>query len=262
MDEVFKNGLPSLFRNLEPTPFIDLAIAYLQTRGSANATAQVVWSSLLTLIGEYSDWPTVQRSMLLRLLDVANLPAFRDLRADGSQLEKFLGVTRSTDYESTVPIVLSLLLHYSTFKVDLVRLLVLTKLTEQFMDIRSAKAAVYDYEKRIWASSVAPKAESPYSIPCIIDALRGVNALLQEQDVNLLSARNERLSLPAYVFGHLPYDPDPTLKTLAQDLWHQVYAADPIACKGRIVQQTRTWLTEVSCRYRFVCRSLYSKSCG
>jgi len=253
------NGLPSLFQNLEPTAFIDLDIAYLQTRGSGNATAQAVWSSLLTLIGDYSDWPTVQRSMLLRLLEVVDLPAFRDFRADGSPLENFLGVTRSTDYESTVPIVISLLLHHSAFKFDLIRLLVMTMLTEQFMDIRSAKVAVSDYEKRIWVSSVAPKADSPYSIPCIIDALRGVNALLQEQDINLLSARNERLSLPAYVFGHLPYDPDPTLKILAKDLWRRVYAADPTACKGRIVQQTRIWLTEVSCRYRFVCRSLYSK---
>ncbi len=252
MDEVFKNGLPALFQNLEPTAFTDLAIAYLQTRGSGNATARVVWSSLLTLIGDYSDWPMVQRSMLLRLLEVADLPAFRDLRADKGQLENFLGVTRSTDYEATVPILISLLLHYSAFNLDLIRLLVMTMLTEQFMDIRSAKAAVYDYEQRIWVSSLAPKAESPFSIPCIIDALRGMNALLQEQVIDLLSTRDERLSLPAYVFGHLPYDPDPTLKTLAKDLWRQVYLAAPTACKGRIVRQTRIWLTEVSCPYRFV----------
>ena len=195
--------------------------------------------------------------MLLRLLEVADLPAFRNLRADEGQLENFLGVTRPKDYEATVPIVVSLLLHYSAFKFDLIRLLVMTMLTEQFMDIRSAKAAVHDYEKRIWVSSLAPKAESPFSIPCIIDALRGVNALLQEQDIDLLSARNERLSLPAYVFGHLPYDPDPTLKTLAKDLWRQVYLADPTTCRSRIVQQTRIWLTEVTCRYRFVLRSLY-----
>jgi hypothetical protein len=200
--------------------------------------------------------------MLLRLLEVADLPAFRDFRADESPLEKFLGITRSTDYEATVPITISLLLHYSAFQFDLVRPFVMTMFTEQFMDIRSAKAAVSDYETRIWVSSVAPKAESPYSIPCIIDALRGVNALLQEQDINLLSADNERLSLPAYVFGHLPYDPDPNLKMLAKDLWRQVYAADPTPCKGRIVQQTRIWLTEVSCRYRFVCCSLYFKPYG
>jgi hypothetical protein len=190
--------------------------------------------------------------MLLRLLEVADLPAFHGFRADGSQLEHFLGVTRSTDYEATTPIVLSLILHHSAFIFDLVRLLVLTTLTEQFLDDRSAKAALYDYRQRIWVSSVAPKAESPYSVPCIIDALRGVNALLQEQDINLLSARSERLYLPAYVFSHLPYDPDPTLKKLAKDLWRQVYAADPVACKGRIVEQTRMWMTEASCRYRFV----------
>lgn len=190
--------------------------------------------------------------MLLRLLEVADLPAFRNLRADEGQLENFLGVTRPRDYEATVPIVVSLLLHYSAFKFDLIRLLVMTMLTEQFMDIRSAKAAVHDYEKRIWVSSLAPKAESPFSIPCIIDALQGVNALLQEQDISLLSACNERLSLPAYVFGHLPYDSDPTLKALAKDLWRQVYLADPTTCKSRIVQQTRIWLTEVSCHYRFV----------
>ena len=252
MDEVFKNGLPSLFRNLEPTAFIDLVIAYLQSRGSGNATAQVVWSNLLTLIGDYSDWPMVQRSMLLRLLEVADLPAFRDLRADKGQLENFLSVTQSADYEATVPIVTSLLLHYSAFKFDLICLLMMTILTEQFMDIRSAKAAVYNYETRIWVSSLTPKAESSFSIPCIIDALRGVNALLQAQDIDLLSAGDEKLSLPAYVFGHLPYDSDPTLKTLAKDLWLQVYLTDPTACKGRIVQQTRIWLAEVSCPYRFV----------
>lgn len=196
--------------------------------------------------------------MLLRLLEVADRPAFCDFRADESQLENYLRVTRSTDYEATFPIVLSILLHHSAFKFDLGHLLVLTKLIEQFLDIRSAKAAAYDYEERIWASSVTPKAESPYSVQCTIDALRGVNALLQEQDINLLSARNERLSLPAYVFGHLPYDPDPTLKTLAKDLWRRVYEADPSASKARIVEQTRIWLTEVSCCYRFVCHSLVS----
>lgn len=190
--------------------------------------------------------------MLLRLLEVADLPAFRDLRADKGQLENFLGGIRSTDYEATVPILTSLLLHYSAFKFDMICLLVMTMLTEQFMDIRSAKAAVYEYETRIWVSSLTPKAESSFSILCIIDALRGVNALLQAQGIDLLSTGDEKLSLPAYVFGHLPYDPDPTLKTLAKDLWRQVYLADPTGCKGRIVQQTRKWLTEVSCPYRSV----------
>lgn len=87
--------------------------------------------------------------------------------------------------------------------------------------------------------------------------MRGVNALLKQQDINLLSTRNERLSLPAYVFSQLPYDPDPTLKALAKDLWGQVYAADPSACNDRIVGQTRIWLTEVGCRYRFASCSLH-----
>lgn len=89
--------------------------------------------------------------------------------------------------------------------------------------------------------------------------MRGVVALLQQQDVYLLSPQNERLSLPAYVFSHLPYESDPTLKALAKNLWRQTYAADPSACEGRIVEQTRIWLTEVNCRYRFACLSLYLK---
>lgn len=123
---MFKSDLPSLFQNLEPTAFIDVVIAYLQTRGSGNAAARVVWSNLLALIGDYSDWPTVQRSMLLRLLEVADLPAFRDFRADESELERFMDASRSTDYEATVTVVLSLLLHHSVFKLCLVCLLVLT----------------------------------------------------------------------------------------------------------------------------------------
>lgn len=122
---MFKNNLPSLFRNIEPTIFIDLVIAYLQTRGPGNAIAQVVWSNLLALIGDYSDWPMIQRSMLLRLLDVADLPAFHDLRADEGSLEYFMDVTRSTDYKAAVPIVLPLLLHHSTFKFGLLCPLVL-----------------------------------------------------------------------------------------------------------------------------------------
>jgi hypothetical protein len=125
------------------------------------------------------------------------------------------------------------------------------------LNVRSAKAAAYDYEKRIWESSIALNAEPPYSMPCTIDALRGVNALLERQDINLLSARNERLSLPAYVFSQLPYDSDSTLKALAKDLWRQVHAADPSACNGRIVEQTRIWLINGNCRYRSAFSSLY-----
>ena len=109
----------------------------------------------------------------------------------------------------------------------------------------------------MWISSVASTAEPPYSVQCLIDALRGVNALLEQQNINLLSTRNERLSLPAYVFSQLPYGPDTSLKALAKDLWRRVYAADPSACNDRIVGQTRIWLTEVSCRYRFASCPLY-----
>jgi hypothetical protein len=58
----------------------------------------------------------VQRSMLLRLLEVADLPDFRAFRADECQLEYFMDTIRSTDYEAAVPIVLPLLLHHSMFK--------------------------------------------------------------------------------------------------------------------------------------------------
>jgi hypothetical protein len=100
-------------------------------------------------------------------------------------------------------------------------------------------------------------AEPSYPVPCTIDALRAVNALL-EQDSNLLSAHDERLALPAYVFSQLPYATDPTLKALAKDLWRRVYAADPSTCNGRIVEQAQIWLIDVNCRYRFACRSLFS----
>lgn len=122
---MFKSNLPSLIKNLEETAFIDLVVAYLQTRGSGNAAAQVVWSNLVALIGDHSDWPMAQRSMLLRLLEVADLPAFHNFRADQGQLEYFIDTSRSTDYEATVPIILPLLLHHSVFKFRLVCLLVL-----------------------------------------------------------------------------------------------------------------------------------------
>ena len=120
---MFKSHLPSLIKNLEETAFIDLIVAYLQTRGSGNAAAQVVWSNLVALIGNHFDWPMAQRSMLLRLLEVADLPTFHNFRADQGQLEYFMDANRSTDYEATVPIVLPLLLHHSVFKFRLVCLL-------------------------------------------------------------------------------------------------------------------------------------------
>lgn len=122
---MFKSDLPSLIKNLEETTFIDLVIAYLHIRGSGNAAAQVVWSNLLALIGNHSNWPMAQRSMLLRLLEVADLPAFRNFRADQGQLESFMDASRSTDYEATVPIVLPLLLHYGVFKFRLMCVLVM-----------------------------------------------------------------------------------------------------------------------------------------
>lgn len=117
---MFKSNLPSLIKNLEETAFVDLIIAYLQTRGSGNAAAQMVWSNLVALIGNHSDWPMAQRSMLLRLLEVADLPDFRNFRADQGQLDYFMDASQSTDYEATVPIVLPLLLHHGVFKFRLV----------------------------------------------------------------------------------------------------------------------------------------------
>jgi hypothetical protein len=59
---------------------------------------------------------------------VADLPAFRDFRADGNQLENFMNAARSTDYEAAVPIILPLLLHHSAFKFALVCLFVLRRM--------------------------------------------------------------------------------------------------------------------------------------